>query len=142
MSDAKSGESGADRRRHPRHDLKLHVQLSSGERTFALVSENISLGGIFLKTTGEPLPLNEPVQLEVVLPGVNHGRDKRVPISGVVLYQVAGKGAGVEFMWWSDEEQARREELASYLAELGLKGGDVDDALGAGALSEASEIKS
>lgn len=132
----------ADRRRHPRHEVKLVVQLSSGERTFALESENISLGGIFLKTTGEPLPLNEPVQLEVVLPGVNHGRDKRVPISGVVLYQVEGKGAGVEFMWWSDEEQARRDELASYLSELGLKGGDVDDALGAGALSEASEIKS
>lgn len=141
MSEPSQGADPAERRRHPRHDLKLHVQLSSGERTFALVSENVSLGGIFLQTSGENLPLNETVQLEVVLPGVDGGRDRRVPISGVVLYQVPNKGAGVEFMWWSDEERARREELATYLAELGLKGGAIDDALGAGALSEASEIE-
>ena len=141
MTEPSTPENPADRRRHPRHDLKLLVQLSSGESSFELVSENVSLGGIFLKTTGEPLPVNETVQLEVVLPGVSDGRDKRVPITGVVLYQVPGKGAGVEFMWWSDEELARREELARYLSDLGLKGGAVDDALGAGALSEASEIK-
>lgn len=139
MSDTNAGASGAERRRHPRHDLKLKVQLSSGERTFELVSENVSLGGIFLTTSGEPLPLNETVRLEVLLAGAG-GRERRVPIEGVVLYHVDGRGAGVEFMWWTEEERARREELARYLEELGLKGGDIDDALGAGALSEASEI--
>lgn len=116
------------------------MQLSSGERTFELTSENVSLGGIFLETQGEPLPLHDTVHLEVVLPGVNHGREKRIAIEGVVLYQVEGKGAGVEFLWWSEEERERREELAAYLTDLGLKGGEVDDALGAGALSQASEI--
>ncbi len=130
----------ADRRRHPRHEVKLVVQLSSGERTFELTSENVSLGGIFLVTHGEPLPLHETVQLELVLPSVNNGRDKRISIAGVVLYQVPGKGAGVEFSWWTDDERERRAELARYLIDLGLKGGDLDDALGAGALSEAAEV--
>ena len=141
MTSDSEASDPADRRRHPRHDLQLVVQLSSGERTFELTSENVSLGGIFLVTDGEPLPLGETVQLDVVLPGVNHGRDKRISLDGVVLYLVPGKGAGVEFMWWTEEEKERREQLSAYLSELGLKAGDVDDALGAGALSEASEIK-
>lgn len=137
-----SDEIYANRRRHPRHDLKLVVQLASGERTFELTTENVSLGGIFLATQGELPPLNDTVQLEVVLPGVNHGRDKKLPVEGVVLYHVEGKGAGVEFLWWTDDERARREELANYLTDLGLAAEELDNALGAGTLSEASEVES
>lgn len=135
-----SDGSPADRRRHPRHDLKLLVQLSSGERAFELTSENVSLGGIFLETKGAPLQLHDTVTLQVVLPEQNHGRDLRIPIEGVVVYLVEGKGAGVEFSWWTDEQQERREELTAYLTDLGLAAEEMDDALGAGALSQASEI--
>lgn len=138
-----SAGNSDNRRRHPRHPLQLLVRLSSGDRTFELVSENVSLGGIFLLTQGAPLPLHETVQLEVVLPDATPaGSSVRIPIEGVVLYAIEDKGCGVEFLWWTDEERARRAELAAYLESLGLTAGDVEDALGAGGLAEASEVES
>lgn len=128
---------GSERRRFPRHALRLRVQFSADEREFRLSSENISLGGIFLTTTGEMPAVNSLVQLFVHLG--DHRGARVVPVTGTVLYHVEGRGFGVEFQWWSPEEEAAREVLARYLDELGFAADPLSDALGAAA-SEAEEV--
>jgi hypothetical protein len=141
MSEADEG-AGADseRRSHDRVPVELNVRLASGDHRFELISENVSLGGIFLQTATRMPDVNETVELEIVLPKANHGRDKKLPVRATVLYSVQGKGCGLEFSWWDDDEQKVRDELEEWLLANDMRGDETSDALGAGALTTASQI--
>lgn len=133
------GEEGRERRRFVRHEVRLVVDLAVGERAFRLTSENISLGGIFLATQGEMPEVNSLIPLRVHLE--EKGQPPQViPVTGAVTYHIEGKGFGVEFQWWSEEEQAERARLARYLEEAGLASDEVGNVLGAAA-SEAVEVE-
>lgn len=130
-------EDGKERRRFSRHPVRLRVGLTTGEREFRVSSENISLGGIFLATTGDMPEVNSLVHLSIHLEG--EGAPREVPVLGTVLYHVEGRGFGVEFQWWSAEEEENRRALAGYLEELGYELDPLGEALGAAA-TEAAEV--
>lgn len=132
----------ADRRGHARHPVELNVRLASGDKRFEMTSENVSLGGIFLATDEVVADVNEQVELEIVLPEANHGRDKKLPVRATVLYAIPGKGCGLEFSWWEPAEQDVRRELHAWLEAEGLLDTTLDDPidLGAGSMTTASQI--
>ncbi|MBI1945229.1 MAG: DUF1338 family protein [Deltaproteobacteria bacterium] len=101
------------KRRHPRVAAALHVDLGYGGLRVPVVSENVSLGGMFLQLSDEDAPAAySTLQLTIELPGG--------PIAALatVIYQVPGRGVGVEFQWWDDESIAERQALAAHLRSL------------------------
>ena len=77
-------------------------------------SENVSLGGMFLQLADEDAPAaHAALQLTIELPS------GPVEALATVIYQVPGRGVGVEFQWWDDESSAGRQALAAHLRTLG-----------------------
>lgn len=110
-----TGASGtADgKRRHQRVATALQVELGYGGLRVPVLSENVSLGGMFLQLPDEDAPAaHTALQLTIELPSG--------PIAALatVIYQVPGRGVGVEFQWWDDEGSAERQALAAHLREL------------------------
>jgi hypothetical protein len=131
VDEGEEGTRPEDRRRYERHDVKILVRLTSGDREFELQSENVSLGGMFLLTEAEAPPINDLVDVQMVLPEGPGGRPRKIPVRAAVLYVVEGKGFGLEFQWWTDEETENRELLEDHFTDLGFSTTSADDPLGA-----------
>ena len=86
---------------------------------------------MFLVTDAEAPPVNELVELEMVVPGGPGGRPRHIPVRAAVLYSVDKRGFGLEFQWWTDEEAEHRAQLQEYFESLGFSAADMDDPLGA-----------
>ncbi len=100
-------------RRHGRVAAALHVDLGYGGLRVPVVSENVSLGGMFLQLTDDDAPAaHTALQLSIELPG------GAVEALATVIYRVPGRGVGVEFQWWDDEDHTGRRALAAHLRSL------------------------
>jgi hypothetical protein len=119
-----------NKRKSPRVKAKgvaSHLRVEDG-LALGLLVENISLGGLFVRTT-EPLPLGTPLVLEVIRPGTK----KAFKVSGRVVNAV-GKadakkrrvtpGMGIQFDPLSDETQYRLEELMVHLGPASVPSSD------------------
>ncbi len=100
-------------RRHARVAAALNVDLGYGGLCVPVVSENVSLGGMFLQLADHDAPeAHTALQLTIELPAGS------IEALATVIYRVPGRGVGVEFQWWDDEEHAGRRALAAHLRSL------------------------
>ena len=100
-------------RRHARVTTALQVDLGYGGRLVPVVSENVSLGGMFLQLPDEEAPAaHAALQLTIELPA------GPIEALATVIYRVPGRGVGVEFQWWDDEDNAGRRALAEHLRSV------------------------
>lgn len=100
--------------------VAAHVQTAEG-RTSAVV-ENLSAGGIFLRTP-RPLPLGSYIELDLVRPGLKRAISVKGRVVGVLDAESAAKkntapGMGIQFFSLSD---AARDRLGLVLKDLGVK---------------------
>ncbi len=104
------------RRKYPRIDTKIQVQVKDAGISGYKYAENISRGGIFIRTD-KYLPLNTTVHLTIPLPKKN----KEVKVIGRVAYireRVENYGEdvmGIEFMDFEDEYD---KDLYEYIDEI------------------------
>jgi hypothetical protein len=115
--------AGSERREHPRIAVRLDVHFQHEDKRYGLVSENLSLGGIFLKGADGVCREGDELALEMVVAGED-GRDERHSIDSVVVQIIPGAGAGIRFVW-GEGTQADREALERYI----LRAGMLNDAL-------------
>jgi len=74
-----------ERREEPRVEAEIEVRYRTAQEFLSAYSLNISGGGIFVRTP-EPLPLNHPVRLRFMLPGISH----RFEVNGIVVWSNPG----------------------------------------------------
>ena len=110
-------DSGSQRRIHPRHEVDIRVDWSTGQMFVSALVDNLSEGGLFLRADG-PLPADADVGLIIMLPG---GRPVRAK-GRVVWSRAAGPapdhrpaGCGLQFV---EMHVADRAMLQGYLLEL------------------------
>ncbi len=96
-----------DRRRFPRHAVNAPVEIEWGSGTLHAKATDISLGGMFLKTT-DPLWVNASFSARVLLA-------EPLPVDCVVRRVVPGTGMGVQFDRLTTE---LRTQLESFLRSL------------------------
>jgi len=94
------------RRREPRYLVRVPILLTAAQRSIAVVTEDVSRGGVFLRTD-LPLSLRQLVHLELVLPP----RAVRFYATGTLLHAIPRSeereaGIGVEFFGIGDEALA------------------------------------
>ena len=117
---ARIGESASPqgrRRRYRRFPLYTRIRISCDGKSRELYSEDISLGGIYVKT-GEPFPKGSEVAITVPLEG-----GTQVCLNGVVVYTTnssqksAKKPAGMAIEF-STHNNAEIQKLKSYLEKM------------------------
>ncbi len=107
------------RRQHPRFDARIKVGFKSIRDFLWEYSEDISKGGIFIKTT-KPMPLESIVQLKLYLPG----KSREISVVGEVIYVVKEgepqktPGMGLQLI---DFDKEGKKEIDEYLEELRKK---------------------
>lgn len=113
----------SERRQYPRvrgQGVAAHLRTSEGQ-TSAIV-ENLSAGGIFLRTP-RPLPLGSMVELDLVRPGLKRSISVRGRVVLVVDSDTAatsGKAPGMGIQFFPIKEGAR-DRLGLVLEDLGVK---------------------
>lgn len=101
------------RRREQRYAVQLPLTLKVGKRTIALVTEDVSHAGLFLRTD-EPLELRQLVQVELGLPPDG----APLSVSGMLVHAIPalglpalagdrGPGVGVQFYAMGRQAQKR-----------------------------------
>jgi uncharacterized protein (TIGR02266 family) len=108
--------TGPDSRAHPRLALVLQVDYPDREGYLSDATENLSLGGVFVRTE-RSFAIGEMVALRLSFPGL---LDPTV-LEGVVVWARAGRdgvpaGVGIKI---PEERQADRERLAQLLERRG-----------------------
>ena len=98
-------ESGSERRRHARTELKIPVDYSSVDAFFSEFSQNINEGGMFIEME-QPAELGTPVQLQFRLPG----EESPLRVEGRVAWvsekcEDSSAGVGIEFQNLSEESR-------------------------------------
>jgi uncharacterized protein (TIGR02266 family) len=100
--------TGRNQRRDRRFDVQLSLTLRQGNKSQALLTENVSYRGLFVRTDTPP-PLRQLVKLEAVLPPdgvrfVTHGMSVFV----IPPDDPGGRapGAGIQFYGMGDERRA------------------------------------
>lgn len=111
--------SNDDRRAHDRVPVRLVVHFSMADKPYRLVSENLSLGGIFLRGADAACQEGDVVNLEIVVPAEEGGAEGQHAVRGVVVQRVRGIGAGVRFDWDESRAAARR-ALEDYIERVGM----------------------
>jgi hypothetical protein len=99
-----------DRRKFERIPLAIVVRYSDREEEVAVMSRDLSLGGLFLGTV-TPAPVSTTLALCLHLPAP-HGE---VLARGKVMHCLQGIGMGVEF---ADFDGDGRQRLRHYLEQL------------------------
>ena len=103
-------DNGADRRRHPRHDIRKPVRAKVGDRTHEAETVNISASGVALETEAE---FDDEEYLDLDIEDVGF-------LAGSVLRSF-DDGVAVRFVDIDDEEEDRLlDELAGLPREIGL----------------------
>jgi len=85
-------EQPAERRKTLRMPIAARVTFSEGNREEVWFTENMSEGGLYLKTEKPPF-VGTVLNLEISLPGV----EKLVKLSGEVMWRYEGHACGVRF---------------------------------------------
>jgi type IV pilus assembly protein PilZ len=104
------------RRQELRFDARIKVGFKSDRAFLWEYSEDISKGGIFIKTSN-PMPMNSKVQLKLSLPG----RDREISVVGEVIYIVKegkgrrGPGMGLQLI---EFDKDGKKEMEKYIEEL------------------------
>jgi uncharacterized protein (TIGR02266 family) len=114
---------GKDKRRHSRvkpRGVVAHVR--SGDRSFACQVENLSAGGLFLRTD-QLFPRGSRVEVDLVRPGARRALRVAGRVVGTITPEEAVAqrfipGLGVEFSELADDEAERLEAL---LGALGVR---------------------
>lgn len=99
-----------DRRKHERVPIAIVVRYADREEQVAVMSRDLSLGGLFLGT-GTPAPAAALLDLRLFLPAP-HGE---VQAQGRVKHCLLGIGMGVEFNGFRGDGEAR---LRQYLEAI------------------------
>ncbi len=108
----------ADRRESQRIVVRLRVQFAGGGKGFVLHSENLSLGGIFLKDAHDVCSDGEQLTFDVVVPATD-GSLETHRLRGTVVQLVPGIGAGVRFEWAADTLPSR-DALVRFIDRVGM----------------------
>jgi len=112
--------AGKEKRKHARvrpRGVAAHVRAANA--SFACQVENLSAGGLFLRTD-QQLPRGTPLQLDLVKPGGRKALHLAAAVAGVITPEEAFSahlipGLGVQFVELGDEEARRLEELLTAL---------------------------
>lgn len=90
----KHRQGGAERRRYPRVQLGVRVDIVSGSNFYGAHGRDISVGGLFIETTTF-LPLGSKITVELALRGARHVLPAEVVWS--VEHEEGHVGLGVQF---------------------------------------------
>lgn len=82
-----------DRREFFRIPVTTKVKFKDGDREEVLFTDDLSEGGLFLKSANPPF-VGTVLELEVSIPTV----DKLLTLKGEVAWRLEGKGCGVRFV--------------------------------------------
>ena len=112
--------AGKEKRKHARvrpRGVAAHVRAANA--SFACQVENLSAGGLFLRTD-QQLPRGTPLRLDLVKPGGRKALHLAAAVAGVITPEEAFSahlipGLGVQFVELGDEEARRLEELLTAL---------------------------
>jgi len=112
--------AGKEKRKHARvrpRGVVAHVRAATA--SFACHVENLSAGGLFLRTD-QQLARGTPLQLDLVKPGGRKALHLAAAVAGVITPEEAVSahlipGLGVQFVELADEEAKRLEELLTAL---------------------------
>lgn len=85
--EAQSPQTAADRRKHPRHFIRILVDYTASDSFLYDYSNDLSEGGLFIQTAS-PLPVGATLELRFTVPGVDR------------LFRLQG-----EVMWLNSEVQ-------------------------------------
>ncbi len=108
---------GIEQRKHPRFEVKLDVTFAKASESLVLVSENLSLGGVFLVADNDPAQVGDEVSLAISVPGSSQEDGQETALLGTVVHAVPPLGLGVSFDWKRSSPEAK-ERLESFLARL------------------------
>jgi hypothetical protein len=82
-----------ERREFLRIPVTTRVKFKDGDREEILFTDDLSEGGLFLKSANPPFK-GTVLDLEISIPNV----DKLIILKGEVAWRLEGKGCGVKFM--------------------------------------------
>ncbi len=82
-----------ERREFLRIPVTTRVKFKDGDREEILFTDDLSEGGLFLKSANPPFK-GTVLDLEISIPNV----DKLIVLKGEVAWRLEGKGCGVKFM--------------------------------------------
>lgn len=117
-----AGKTGADRRKAARVPARLVVRFSSPKAFLQQYTENISKGGIFIRSDS-PLPVGQEVTITLHLPLTQ----RQIEAAGLVKHNHGGendspKGMGIEFTDLTDEDRKLVEAYVHTLLDKKAKG--------------------
>lgn len=115
--------SGVEKRKFRRANIITEAEIVSGKETLLAPTRDVSVGGLFLKTTAK-LPDNTEVRLRFQL----EPETPLIEALGKIVYVVPGRGLGVEFSELSEENRNRIEEFVSRAGEQPLLGDELPTA--------------
>lgn len=82
-----------ERREFLRIPVTTKVKFKDGDREEVLFTDDLSEGGLFLKSENPPFK-GTVLELEISIPNV----DKLISLKGEVAWRLEGKGCGVRFL--------------------------------------------
>jgi hypothetical protein len=109
---------GEERRDSERIQVKLAVHFARGATTYRLVSDNLSLGGIFLRGADDACACDDVVELSIVVPSSQGGEERHL-VRAVVAQVMPGQGAGLRFVW-TEQTAAARFALVRFIQRAGM----------------------
>jgi len=96
-----------ERREFLRIPVTTRVKFKDGDREEILFTDDLSEGGLFLKSENPPFK-GTVLDLEISIPNV----DKLVVLKGEVAWRLEGKGCGVKFLRVT---QAQKKMIKSFI---------------------------
>lgn len=96
-----------DRREFLRIPVTTKVTFKDGDRQEVLFTDDLSEGGLFLKSEKPPF-VGTTLELEISIPNV----EKLIMLKGEVVWRLEGKGCGVRF---KRVTQAQRKMIKSFV---------------------------
>jgi hypothetical protein len=103
-----------ERRRTHRKKVLLEARWESLSRRHEARVDDVSLGGCFVNTYG-PVEVNEPVDLQILLPS-----GEWLALKGTVASCHPGVGFGMSFSFLNEEEKKAVKELIASAADRAI----------------------
>jgi hypothetical protein len=99
--------------------VRLAVHFARGDKKFVLQSQNLSLGGVFLKNAHDVCVDGEDIHLDIIVPAAD-GAPELHALRGTVVQVIPGVGAGVRFDWHQSMAPARA-ALIRFIERVGME---------------------